>query len=214
MILRKAHLGVPGYIQEHRAGTAGRGNVESLCHGRGYVLGAAYLVAPLGDRGRKAYHVRLLERIGSQHIVAHLAADNYHGGGIYHCVRNAGHYVGGSRAGGHQHHAGLAAHARISLRGVDGALLVAHQNVPESVLIVVKGVIYGHNLSAGVSPDNLDAYFLEGAHKDVRSLDHFVFFCHNQSSSMRRMPPLSAELTIEAYALRAFETLRSLLTGV
>ena len=57
---------VDGDVDEHRAGTAGRGDVERLLDDLGEVVGVLDQVVVLGDRQRDAGDVGLLERVRAE----------------------------------------------------------------------------------------------------------------------------------------------------
>ena len=70
------------------------------------------------------------------------------------------HGIGGARARGDQHHAGLAGRAGIAFGGVAGTLLVADQNVL-NVLLLEQLVIDRQHRTAGIAEDVLDPVVLQ-----------------------------------------------------
>ena len=100
---------------------------------------------------------------------------------------NAGDDIGRAGTGGDDHHPGIALHAGIALRRVDGSLLVPHQDMADAVLITAQAVVHGHDLPARIPEDGIHALFDEGLPQSFRT-------CHHISLTA----PLSAELTIFA----------------
>jgi hypothetical protein len=89
-------------------------------------------------------------------------------------------------AGGHQRHAHIAGGAGIAVGGMHGGLLVAHQHVLNGVLLVERVVDVEHR-AAGIAPDVLHAFGLQGLDED--------FGTHELSGNacgMRSRPKLSA----------------------
>ena len=70
--------------------------------------------------------------------------------------------------GGHQRHADLLRRARIAVGRVDGALLVAHEDVLDLVLLE-QLVVDVEDRAARIAEDVLDALFLEAADEDFRA---------------------------------------------
>ena len=81
-------------------------------------------------------------------------------------VGEPGDGVGRARAGGDQQDADLAGRARITFGGVGRALLVAHEDVAELVLME-DGVVDRQHRAARIAEDHLDALVLQ------RLDDHF-----------------------------------------
>src|SRR4029453_16890146 len=77
----------------------------------------------------------------------------------------AGDRIRDARSGGDQRHADLGRRARIAIRGMHGALLVAHENVLDLVLLE-ELVVDVEDRAARIAEDVLDALFLEAADDD------------------------------------------------
>ena len=69
----RALLRVLGDVDEHRAGPAGRRDVECLANRRRDVVGARHQVVVLGDGQRDARDVGLLEGVGANQLAADLS---------------------------------------------------------------------------------------------------------------------------------------------
>ena len=93
---------------EYRSGTVAAGDVECLRYHHGYFRSLGNLVVPLGDRGRNAQHVGLLEKVGSELVGLNLGGDADDGGGVHHSVGDARHEIGGAGTAGGQADADLA----------------------------------------------------------------------------------------------------------
>ncbi len=154
VVLANRELHVLGNIDHHRAGTTCGGDVESFMdHARqiGHVL---HEVVVLGAGAGDADGVAFLKAIRADQRGRHLGGDADQRDRVHQRVGEAGHRIGGARAGGHQHHAGLAGRAGIALRHVGGALLVPHQDVLDEVLLEHR-IVDGQCRTAGISEDML-----------------------------------------------------------
>ncbi len=80
--------------------------------------------------------------------------------GVHQRVGEAGDRIGRAGAGGHQHAADLAGRARIALGGMHRALLVAHQDVLDLVLLEQRVVDRQHG-AARIAEQVLDALVLK-----------------------------------------------------
>ncbi len=83
----------------------------------------------LHDRPRDTNHVCFLEGIGTHHGARHLAGQDDHRNRIHIGGGNAGDGIGRARAGGYQHHTGLAGGAGVAVRHMGCRLLVTNQDV-------------------------------------------------------------------------------------
>ena len=93
-------------------------------------------------------------------------------------IGQAGHRIGGAGAGGDEDAADLAGRAGIALRRMDGALLVAHQDVAHLVLVEQRVVDRQHG-AAGIAEHVLDALVGE-------RLDHHLGAGHPHPAGARR----------------------------
>ena len=73
-----------------------------------------------------------LEGILANRVAGHLAGDRYQRHAVHVRIGDRRHQVGGSRAGGDQADADASSCARVSVRHVSRALLVSHQDMPDS----------------------------------------------------------------------------------
>ena len=85
--------------------------------------------AVLNDWPGNPDHVGFLERIGADHVAWHLPGDDHHGNRVHVGGGNPGDRIRRARAGCHQHNAGLAGRAGITIGHVCSGLLVAHEDV-------------------------------------------------------------------------------------
>ena len=141
-------------------------------------------VIVLGARPRDPDRVAFLERVIADEMGRHLPGDADDGNRIAQRVGEAGDRVGRARPRRHQHAADLAGRARITLGGVDRALLVAHENMA-NLLLMEQRVIDRQHRPAGIAENMPDALVLQ-------SLDHHFgaghFSCHCLAPSLRRAP--------------------------
>ena len=97
---RRGLLRVLGDVDEHRAGSAGLGDLKGLAQRRRQVLSAVDEEVVLGDGQRDAGDVDFLERIGAQHLAGDVAGNADHGNRIEHGGGNAGDEIGCAGAAG------------------------------------------------------------------------------------------------------------------
>ena len=135
--LRERH--VHGDVDDHGAGAAGGGDVEGLVHDARQVGGVLDQVGVLDDRQGHAGDVGLLEGVGADEVAAHLPGDGDERRRVQIGGGDAGHQVGRAGTAGGGAHADLAGGAGVAVGRVRGALLVAHQHVPQ--VGVVQGVV-------------------------------------------------------------------------
>ena len=147
-------------IDEHRAGTAGVGDVVGLGEHARDVLRVGHQIRMLDHRVGGAYDVGLLEGIGADGVGADLAGDDHHRHGIHIRVGDRGQHIGCARAGGHDAHAHAAGGHGVSLGGVSGGLLMAHQQETE-LRIVLDRVVDGQNRAARDAEHILDPQILQ-----------------------------------------------------
>ena len=94
--------GVLGDVDEHRAGPASGRDLEGLADRRRDVANVFNEEVVLHAGPRDADGVDFLERVLSDRMGRHLAADDHHRDRIHVGGRNAGHGVGDARPAGHQ----------------------------------------------------------------------------------------------------------------
>ena len=124
------------------------------------VLDAAHEIIVLGAVAGDAGRVAFLERVRADEMGRHLAGDADERNRIHQGVGEAGDRVGRAGAGGDEQDADLAGRAGEALGGVRRALFVAHENVPDLVLVEDRVVDRQHR-AAGIAEDDLDALILE-----------------------------------------------------
>ena len=148
--LRKRLRSIFGDVHHHRAGAAALRDLKRLFDGgRDFVhLGNQEIV--LHARAGNAHHINFLKCIRAHRGRRHLAGNYHQRDGIAVGRGNAGDGVGGARAGSHQRHAHLAAHACIGIGGMHRCLLVAHQDMLEFVELV-ESVVDFQNRAAGIA---------------------------------------------------------------
>ena len=113
----------------------------------------------LGAGPRDADRVAFLESVGADQRGRHLAGEADQRDRIHQRVLQRRHRIGGAGSGGHQHDARLAGRARIAFGRMARALLVAHENVLDIVLLE-QLVIDRQHRAAGIAEEVLDAIVL------------------------------------------------------
>ena len=154
-IVAGGELHVLRNVDHDRAGTAVGGDIEGLVQDAREVVHVLHQVIVLGAGPRDADRVAFLEGVVADEMGRHLAGDADHGDRIHQRVGEAGHRVGGAGAGGDQHHAALAGRAGIAFGRMGGALLVAHEDVLD-LLLLEDLVIDRQHRAAGIAEDMLD----------------------------------------------------------
>lgn len=128
-------LDVLRQVHHHRARAAAARDVERLVHDVGQLLGVLHQVVMLGAGPGDAGGVGLLEGVVADQMRRHLAGQAHDRDRVHQRVGQAGHRVGGAGTRGHQHAADLAGRPGIALGRMHRRLFVAHQNVPDGVLL-------------------------------------------------------------------------------
>ena len=147
-------------VDDDRAWAAVRGDVEGLVQDARQILDPAHQIIVLGAIAGDAGRVAFLERVRADEMGRHLAGDADQRDRIHQRVGETGDRVGRARAGGHQKDADLAGRAREAFCGMRRALLVAHENVADLVLMEDRVVDRQHR-AAGIAEDELDALIFQ-----------------------------------------------------
>ena len=163
-------LNVLGDVDDDRPGPARARDVERLVQDAAQLIDVLHQVIVLGAGPRDADRVAFLEGVVADEMGRHLAGDADDGDRIHQRVGQPGDGIGGAGAGGDEHAADLAGRARIAFGRVHRALLVAHENVLEPVLLE-QLVIDGQHGAARIAENMLDA--LVG-----KRLEHHFRACH------------------------------------
>ena len=130
-------------------------------------------VIVLGAGPGDAGGIRFLEGVVADQVGRHLpgqADDRY---GVHERVGQSGHRVGGAGSGGDQNRAHPAGGAGITLGGMDRALLVAHQDVSQGVLLE-QGVVDRQNRAARIAENDLNPLIHQGLDHHFRSRHRVV----------------------------------------
>ncbi len=76
-----------------------------------------------------------------------------------------------ARPRSHKAHPYLARNARVAFGGVTRALLVPHQNVVDPILIIVNGVVHGHDRPTGVPKNGIHALRQQSPNERMRAIE-------------------------------------------
>ncbi len=134
--------------------------MERLVDDVGDVAGIPDQVVVLGDRHGDAGRVGLLERIGADEPVGHLAGDGDDRHRVEVGIGQRRHDVGRRRSAGHHDDAGLAGRVGIARRHVPGALFVPDQHVTDAG--IEHRVVDGQDGAARIPEYHFDAFEREG----------------------------------------------------
>ena len=121
----------------------------------------------LGDGHAQPIRVHLLEGIGADHGLRHLARDADDGNGVELGVRNGRQSIGGPRPGRGKENRGVARDPSHALGNEPGPLLMARQDMPDRG--PTQRVIQGQVRTAGDTRDSLDTLSLQQLDDDFRT---------------------------------------------
>ncbi|OIQ71049.1 hypothetical protein GALL_473370 [mine drainage metagenome] len=128
-------LHILGNVDQHRARTALRCDVEGLMDGLGQLVRLFHQPVMLGAGAGDANGVGLLECVVADQEGRNLPGQNHQRDRVQKRVSDAGHRVGRAGARGDKNHAGLAGRAGVALSRVNRALFMPHKNVANVVLL-------------------------------------------------------------------------------
>ena len=162
-------------VDQHRPRAPGRGEVEGLHEHARDVLDLRDEVGVLDDRQEDAGRVGLLEGVRADQVRRDLARDDHHRRRVEERVGDRRDEV--RRAGPGRRHgdADLAGRARVALRHVAGALLVAHEHVLDRGPRRGERVVDRKDRPAGDPEADLDAARLERADNGLRAGEALAF---------------------------------------
>ena len=112
-----------------------------------------------------------LEGVLADGVAGYLAGDEHGRHGVHLGGGDAGDEVGSAGAGGAEGDADASGGACIAVGGVGGALLVAHEDVPE-LRVFGEVLVEGENSAAGDAEDNLHALTDEGFANYLSAAEH------------------------------------------
>ena len=163
------NLNVLRHVHQHRAGAAGDSQPECFPDGVRQVPDLPYKVIVLGNGQGDAGDVDLLEGVGADLRIHHIAGNGHHGNGIQESGGNASDQIGGSRAGGGDDHTGLPSGPGPAVGSVGSALLMGGEHVGHLVPVLVESVVDVDHLPAGVAENSMDALLQQGSDNNVRA---------------------------------------------
>ena len=134
--------------------------MERLAEGCRELVGRLQKERVLDNRHRDADDVGFLERVGTDDAARHLAGDDDERYRVHVGRGDARDRVRGAGTGRDDDHAGTPRHARIAVRLMNRALLVASKDVRD-LLAVVERVVDLDRLAAGITEHQIDALGLE-----------------------------------------------------
>ena len=174
---------VLGDVNDNRPGPPGRGDIERLLDGLGQPVDILHQEVVLDAGPGDADVVGFLERVIADQVRRDLPGEHHHRYRIHVGGGNAGHGVGRTGPGSHDHDTGPAGGTRIAVCRVSCSLLVAHQDMLDLVL-VIKSVVDVQNCTAGVTEDVFDTFSLQRAHKYFRASQFHQYFSRGHYASL------------------------------
>jgi hypothetical protein len=164
----RGKLHIFGDIHQHRAGAACCGHMKGLMDGFGQFVGFFHQPVHLGAGAGNAHCIPFLKGVRADHERGHLPGQNHNRDRIHQRIDNACHNIGCTGAGRHQHDTGLACGAGIAFGGMDRALFMAHQNVPD-IILLENLVIDRKDSATRIAEYHFHALFLQGLNHHLRS---------------------------------------------
>ena len=161
-------LHVLGHVNQHRARTARRGDVEGFLDDTGQFFRFRHQIAVLHDRGGHAEYVCFLEGAASNQGAHDLSRNRHQRRGVQISIRNGGNHVGGAGAGGGNANAHLARNAAIAFRAECPALFMAGQDGPYLGLMA-QGLMNRHAGAARIGKDDVYTFTHEAFHEHFSS---------------------------------------------
>lgn len=143
-------------VDQHRPRTTRGGDVEGLVDRRRQLVRLFHQPVMLGAGAGDADGIGLLEAVGADQEGRNLPGQHDDGDRIHQRIGQPGDGIGRARSRGDQDDPRLAGRAGIALGHVDGALFVAHQDVPDVVLLE-NLVINGKYRPARIAEYRIDA---------------------------------------------------------
>ena len=152
----RGDLDVLGDVDQHRAGAALRGDLESLVDGGGKLCRVLDEVIVLAAMAGDANRVGFLKSVRTNQAGGHLAGDDHHWNRVHEGIGNTGDRIGRAGAAGDQHHAGLARGARIAFRRMCLAGFMADKDVTDA-RFVKQRVVNRQHRAAGIAEHEFHA---------------------------------------------------------
>ena len=147
------HQHVFGQVDDNGAGAAGRRDQKGLVNNARDVFNLLHQVVVLGTGAGDAGGIGFLEGVLPDQMGRHLPGQADNRNGVHERVGQARDSVGRTGAGGHQHTAHFTGRAGIALGRVDRRLLVAHEDVPDRILLK-QGIVNRQDCAAGIAEDD------------------------------------------------------------
>ncbi len=145
---------VLGDIDQHGAGTPGRGDIERLMHNLRQIGDILHQEIMLGAGARYAERVRFLKCIAADELGGNLAGESDNRYRVHHGVDQTGDEVRRAGSGCRATDADSSRGARVAFGGETGVLLVPHQDVAD--LVIIQRVVEGERNAAGISENAID----------------------------------------------------------
>ena len=155
------HQHVFGQVDDNGAGTAGRRDQKGLVNNAGDVFNLLHQIVVLGTGAGDAGGIGFLEGVLSDQMGRHLPGQADNRNRVHERVGQARDSVGRTGAGGHQHTAHFTGRAGIALGRVDRRLLVAHEDVPDRILLK-QGIVNRQDCAAGIAEDDFNSLLDQG----------------------------------------------------
>ena len=151
LIIHHGSLCILGKVKNHRSRTSTLCNIESTRYSPSHIFCTTNLITPFRNRGSDTYHIDLLECICTQKGSSHLSTNHYHWRGVNHCVCNTSNSIGSTRSTGNNSATHFSTYSCKTLCSMYCTLLMANQNVVESITIVVECIVNRHDSSTWIA---------------------------------------------------------------
>ena len=110
--------------------------------------------------------INLLETVLSDHSSSDVAGDGHNGDRVQHGSSNTSDKVRGTRAGSGKDNTHLSGGAGVSVCRMTCVLLMGGQDMVDTILAVVDGIIDIQHCSSGISEDVSDSLVDQGLYED------------------------------------------------
>ena len=172
----KIGLGGASNIQQNGTRATRLGNVKRFCHDFGNFISINNLIIPLGYGHRHSDNITLLKSIRSQKVCLYLPDQTHHRRRVQKGIGNGSHQIGSPWSRCYHRHPRPTRHASVTLCSVSSTLFVANQNVFNSILIVVKGIVSRHNCPAWVAKNSFYVILYQTLHDSLSPRQELLGF--------------------------------------
>ncbi len=123
---------------------------------------------------RNTHRVHFLKSVITDERNGHLPSDHNYGHRVHIRRGNAGHRIGGTRATGDQRHTNLASDPGISICCMHCRLLMAHENMPDGILLCELVINIQHR-TARITENMFHTFITQRTDHNLRTRQVFFY---------------------------------------